>query len=702
MENWKKVAGLMAVTLGLNVFAPLASAESASPYAGAGALTLNKIAGYTTGAGLEEAGAEIVQYDKESKKVYLINGATSSIEMVDLSGLQSGQAEEELTVPAEAKISIADHSPVEGLFGDVTSVAVHPTLDLIAAAVPNADKTQNGSIVFFNKAGEYLGYEEVGALPDMVTVTPDGSKFLVANEGEPNSDYSVDPQGSVSIIDVSVKDGEYQFDATTASFEDPDIKIDSNVRYASLLTGFVADPTPAQWAADFEPEFIAVTEDSSLAYVVLQESNAVAVLDLETGKFTDVHGLGYKNYMLDGNKLDPSDRDPKDDPQINIAGGYPVLGAYMPDGMSIKTINGKTYLFTANEGDSRAYGPDEEITDEVRFKDVDLESVHLNADYYPGTTQEELDALDLEELQDSEKLGRLKLMNTVSEAVYTDNETGETYYNGLFAYGARSFSIWDVEKLGTEEQQVYDSKDDFEQIVAYNLPELFNSDHAENIKDDRSDDKGPEPEYVELGAINGRTYAFTGLERQSAIMVYDVTNPEEPVFDSFVNMRDVTTSGKGDLGPEGLDFVAAENSPTGTPLLLVGNEVSGTLAVYEITTGAVTDDAPFTIKAVEDNETYAVSSADGKVIMTVNGDVTGFKTFGAEITAAEGHEGLETVVFRHVRSGEQLGLSAIRGDFDTEGLAPQAGFNVKPGDVVEVYIVDQLSNDSDVQPVILQ
>lgn len=89
-----------------------------------------------------------------------------------------------------------------------------------------------------------------------------------------------------------------------------------------------------------------------------------------------------------------------------------------------------------------------------------------------------------------------------------------------------------------------------------------------------------------MGTINGKTYAFVSLERMGGIMVYDVTNPEQPSFEVYQLDRDFSAdpeSGKaGDLGPEGLYFVSASESPSGKDLLIVGNEVSGTTAVYEI------------------------------------------------------------------------------------------------------------------------
>lgn len=698
MKLWRTLTGISALAVAAVNFALPVSANA--PEA-TGELEFRKIAGYSTGAGLEEAGAEIVQYDAASQKVYLINGAASSLEIVDLSALETGVADQALNVDASAKIAIPALSPEDrpDLFGDVTSVAVHPTEDLIAVAVPNSVKTDNGSVVFFTKDGAYIDYVEVGALPDMITVTPDGTQFLVANEGEPNDDYSIDPEGSVSIIGIAKTDGKYSFDVTTADFADESLPIDDNVRYGSLKTGYVEEPTPEQWAADFEPEYIVVAEDSQTAYVALQESNAIATLDLETMKFTKVSGLGYKNYMLPDNALDPSDRDPEDDPQINIQSGYPVLGAYMPDGMALKTIGGKTYLFTANEGDSRDWG----VTDEYRFKDIMTEdgpeegyAVHLDAKYYPGTSQEELDALNLGELSEDEYLGRLKIIGSVSDAVYKDEAEDVHYFGALYTYGGRSFSIWDAETG----RQVYDSGDDFERIAAAELPELFNSDHASNAKDDRSDDKGPEPEYVEIGVVGDETYAFVGLERQSALMVYNVSNPDNPQFVTFVNMRDVGESGAGDLGPEGLDFIPAANSPTGKPLLLTGNEVSGTLAVFEIS--ELADRKPFALNAVADDTTYTVSNEDGKVAMTVKAGVTGWKTFGAAVTADLGHEGSETVLFKHSRGNQQLGLSAVRADFDSAPLEVQAQFNVKAGDTVEIYVVDGLSNDPDQQPIVLQ
>ena len=133
---------------------------------------------------------------------------------------------------------------------------------------------------------------------------------------------------------------------------------------------------------------------------------------------------------------------------------------------------------------------------------------------------------------------------------------------------------------------MWDSGDQFEQILAQILPDFFNSNHEINKFDDRSDDKGPEAESVTLGKAFGRTYAFVALERISGVMIFDITEPTDPEFVQYADNRDFTqatnTAAAGDLGPEGVFFVSEENSPNGKPLLLVANEVSGTTTVYEI------------------------------------------------------------------------------------------------------------------------
>ncbi|MEL6187331.1 MAG: alkaline phosphatase, partial [Myxococcota bacterium] len=137
---------------------------------------------------------------------------------------------------------------------------------------------------------------------------------------------------------------------------------------------------------------------------------------------------------------------------------------------------------------------------------------------------------------------------------------------------------------------VYDSGSAFERFFANYFPDGFNATNDENGADARSDDKGPEPEGVALGTINGRTYAFIGLERVGGIMVYDVTQPQSPDFVQYVTNRDfgaddaaLQAATAGDLGPEGVAFVSAADSPTGAPLVLVGNEITGSTTVYSIT-----------------------------------------------------------------------------------------------------------------------
>ncbi len=88
--------------------------------------------------------------------------------------------------------------------------------------------------------------------------------------------------------------------------------------------------------------------------------------------------------------------------------------------------------------------------------------------------------------------------------------------------------------------------------------------------DGRSDNKGPEPEAVDIGEIDGQIYAFVGLERVGGVMVYNITDPENASFVQYINPI------ADDQAPEIIEFVSASDSPNGTPLLLVANEFSGT------------------------------------------------------------------------------------------------------------------------------
>ncbi len=152
----------------------------------------------------------------------------------------------------------------------------------------------------------------------------------------------------------------------------------------------------------------------------------------------------------------------------------------------------------------------------------------------------------------------------------------------LYTLGGRSFSIW-----STDGAQVFDSGSDFERIIASSNPEFFNASNDDRTFDSRSDNKGPEPEGLVLGTVGKRRYAFVGLERMGGVMTYDITNPLAPVFVDYTNNRDFTVDpadapAAGDLGPEGLLFIDAKDSPTRTPLLVVANEVSGTVTLYKI------------------------------------------------------------------------------------------------------------------------
>lgn len=499
----------------------------------------------------DESAAEIGAYDPLTQSLFVTNANDNSIDVVSISD------------PANPFL---DFSIDLSSFGGVNSVTVAD--GVVAAAVAAPVEQDPGSVVFFDTLGAFLNQVEVGALPDMLTFTPDGTTVLVANEGEPDDDYVVDPEGSVSIIDVSGGIGSAT--VTTAGFSQfNDATLDPSIRI------FGPGATVAQ---DLEPEFIAVSEDSSQAFVALQENNALGVLDLASGEFTDLIGLGFKDHSDPANALDPSDRDGG----INIQ-TVPTLGVYQPDSIAAYTVDGVSYVVTANEGDARDY---DGFSEEVNLEDL-LEDglLDLDDDGVADTlsTVEPKTGETLETLLADERLGRLDLTNA------TGDFDGDGLIEELVNFGGRSFSIYNT----ATGEQVFDSGAAFEEIIvdlieAGELPlEAFNTDNDENDFDGRSDAKGPEPEAVEIGVVRGRTLAFIAQERLSGTFIFDISNPTAPTYVDFVSNRDFVVDFDedsfelaGDLGPEDIVFISKEDSPNGFDLIAVTNEVSGTTTVY--------------------------------------------------------------------------------------------------------------------------
>lgn len=573
-------------------------------------LQLEKVGEYASGVYFESA-AEIPAFDAASKRGFVVNAQKGAVDVIDM------------TDPAQpAHIGMIDATQL--LAGaSINSVAVHD--GLVAVAVQAANKTDPGLLALYQASDlKLVGQAQVGALPDMLTFTPDGKTVLVANEAEPSDDYQTDPEGSISVVDVSTP--------AKPVVRTADFRAFNNQRAALLAKGVRLFGPRASVAQDLEPEYIAVSADGKTAWATLQENNAFAIIDVANARVTDIVPLGYKDHGVEGQGLDASDTDKA----ANIRTWPGVFGMYLPDAMAAFQAEGKTWLITANEGDARAWGEDNAaywagdaskgFVEEFRVKHL------INAKGWSGRAGDDLppqlnalakggllnpavfgycgaEAGKPGECRDDNALGRLTISWTQgyqtnadgTPKLYTaagvaDPVNGDRLmYDKLYAYGTRSISIWDEKG-----QQVWDSGDAMEQFLASdsckagaarNIPckDFFNSNHeAGDAMDNRSDNKGPEPEGVTVGRIGEKTFAFVGLERMGGVLVYDVSQPQAPVQVDYINTRedwttkDPSTVKSGDLGPEGLAFIPAAKSPNGKPLLMVGNEVSGTTAIFQL------------------------------------------------------------------------------------------------------------------------
>lgn len=657
-------------------------------------IDLSVAGSYATGV-FDEGATEIIAHDPASQQVYSTNGDAKKIDILDVSD-----------PTAITLVKSIDLAP----YGDqANSVDFHN--GFLVAAVEANDFDATGKIVFFDANGNFTVSVEAGVLPDMVTFSPDGNWVLVANEGEPDDDYTADPMGSVSVIDISGGISSLtQANVTTLDFTAFNANYDPTIRnfgpvasfldtledtaaklgnfliydeigsagwiydsfggdhfaeangyssdtitkdwlitYGQNLTGLdsayfsfynaknfsggsldvlistdydtnsMSSPVMATWdtitsnftfstggytdvfsgrysldqylegnvsvailyqgapgggnsalwqiddislqgtrpelARNLEPEYIAVAPQSDKAFVICQENNALAVVDLSGGTPTisALKGLGFKDWSTGNNKMDASNKS-----SSVVFKNWPVFGMYQPDAAKAFEANGNVYLATANEGDSREYNAFDE---EARVEDLTLDPTA-----FPNAAN----------LQMEDSLGRLKITTTLGD---TD---GDGDFDELYAYGARSFAIWD-----DQGNLIWDSEDIIAQEVFKAFPNNFNSNNDDNSSlKSRSDDKGIEPEAIEVAEINNRLFAFVGLERMGGVMVFEITNPTSPQFVSYFLNRDFSVNASdpnaGDLAPEDIRFVSGANSPSGSPVLLVSNEVSGTMSIYAI------------------------------------------------------------------------------------------------------------------------
>lgn len=511
-----------------------------------------ELARIVTGDG--ELGAEIPTYHASTQRIFATNAVRNTIDVYSISNPENPRL--------LRRVSMAS-------FGDgMTSVAAGK--DVVVVSVTNDTEYQsdgtpvvaNGVLVVLNpKTSKVISSVDVGGVePDAVTFTPDGKTALVAIEGEPScaldnsftpwdesTDYSyaVDPAGKVSIVDLRIP--KYPR-VKTADFEN--LKIDlSNLDIALSTT--VDNP-----ALDLEPEYIAAVNDS-FAFVTLQEANAIAMVSIRQAKVVGIFSAGFTD--RGDVEFDPSDRDASLGPRTYEN----VFGSRQPDTIAAFSQGSDYYFATANEGDAREWSCLED----------DIRGVSLTGDPTVFPTWSDLN--------DNDELGRLKVDPNLGDL------DGDGDYDQIYARGGRSVTIF---KNGEE---IYDSGSLLEtiQVALFGTANIngqheLDGDLAEYAAQSRSDDKGAEPEGIAIGMVGTKRVLILGLERMSALVLFDITNPANPIFEEWKQMMPVANTHISEAtawSPEGIIFIPANQSPNGKPLVITSYEVSGSLTIHQIT-----------------------------------------------------------------------------------------------------------------------
>lgn len=520
----KTVALILSAGLAVSSFGAIASENNE--------LSLEKVNSYETGTPNPDGGVmEIIAYNQVNQFAYAVNGQSGKLAIIPVT------ADADFTA---SEFDVQALVEKDGFtYGDMTSVSVSPNGERLAAAIQAKDYKDNGKIALFTCGADgSLTFEKTfdsGVQPDMVLFA-DNDTILSADEGEPREGYNegvCDPMGSLTVISID------QDLSDIIDFTEFDVKREELINQGIIIK---KDTLPS---VDLEPEYITVSDGK--AYVTLQEANAVAVLDIAGKTWDGIYSVGFEDYsevLVDIDK-----KDEKYEPKTYES----LRGIRMPDGIAPFKSGDKTYLVTANEGDSREWGE------------------YLN--------------------EDERNFGKGKTSPTGKITAENSNITGKVVffdssdYDGLepdkdYLFGGRSFTVFEASENGLNE--IYTSADDFERITAFLIPDNFNCSNDDKTIDDRSGKKGPEPESVTIGEADGKTYAFIALERIGGIMAYDVSDISDIHYAGYINSRDFSEDISGDVAPEGLTYVRADKNPYGKNLLLAACEVSGTVAAYTV------------------------------------------------------------------------------------------------------------------------
>jgi len=502
-----------------------------------------------------EGSGEIATFHPGSKRIFATNGVKNAIDIFDISN-----------VAAPKKVGSLSLSPYGN---DVTSVAAGR--DVVVAAVlvtetfsaTGAPSTPNGKLVVFDTNGKVLSSPDIlGVLPDSVTFAPNGTTALVAIEGQPvcakddpattakeDTDYSKasDPEGGVSIVDLTNPAAPVVKFAGFKQFNVAQMKA-KGIAVSSVVNNV---------AKDFEPEFITAV-DNKYAYVTIQEANAIGKLDIEAASFESVTRAFESKLSVTAR--DTSDRDSGAGPR-NYAN---VVGASQPDAIASFKVGSGHYFVTANEGDAREYTC---LNDDQRAS-----SLKVDTRRFPNWST----------LSASAALGRAKVNPTIGDrdgdgdidTIHLRGSNSMTMYrNGI--------ALWDSGELLDQIQ-----------IKAFGVANINGSHSLSSDKStmnyvgqDRSDDKGSEPEGVAVGMVGNTRVAILGLERMTALAVFDITQPRSPVFQEWLQMLPAKATPAKDVkhwSPEGIVFVSADKSPSGKALIITSYELSGSISIHQI------------------------------------------------------------------------------------------------------------------------